>query len=77
MEGARGVKGITRKTTEPTNLGSQGLTEPNPTIREHAQDDPSPSACIAGMQLGLRMKLLTAEAGATFDSVACVWISFL
>jgi hypothetical protein len=38
IEGDRGVEDTTRKPTDSTNLGPQGLTETEPTTREHAWD---------------------------------------
>jgi len=42
IEGAGGVKDITRKSTESNNLGPWELTEVEPPIKEHAEAGPKP-----------------------------------
>jgi hypothetical protein len=42
IEAARGIKDTTRRPTESTNLGPEGLTETEPPTKEHAWAEPRP-----------------------------------
>ena len=65
IDGTRGVKDTTRRPTESTNLGTQGLTETEPPTKEHAGAGASPSPHVFGVdvQLGLHGCPLTIGVG--------------